>query len=244
MFPLINTHWTTCVNEQHAYLFVRKIIFFLLFQPLGSSLLVFIVSICLLSLVLKSYKFLTRVLLSFLIVLLVSLQYQPLTTRYLTNLLSADIPSSVIHDGVNSSKVIVLVGRGQQIAKATTKVAIEIFNSQNIDSVYISGDDPRTALRLIDGGISSELVFGDSCAKNTWENALYANTWIQNNYPQADVILVTDIWQLKRASQAFLRFGINTSPVFAVPDLPERAKNFLAKREFLALMYYYVTGRY
>jgi len=184
------------------------------------------------------------VLLSFLIVLLVSLQYQPLTTRYLTNLLSADIPSSVIHDGVNSSKVIVLVGRGQQIAKATTKIAIEIFNSQIVESIYISGDNPKTAQRLIDGGVPGELVFGDSCAKNTWENALYAKNWIQENYPQAEIILVTDVWQLKRANQAFLRFGINTSPVFAVPDLPESARNFLAKREYLALMYYYVSGRY
>jgi uncharacterized SAM-binding protein YcdF (DUF218 family) len=40
-----------------------------------------------------------------------------------------------------------------------------------VNRIYISGDTPPTAQRLLDLGVSPQRIAGDSCARTTWENA-------------------------------------------------------------------------
>ena len=67
----------------------------------------------------------------------------------------------------------------------------------------MSGDSPRR-------------IAGDSCVRTTWENATRTTAWLRQHHPGASlpaVLLITDPWQLPRASRAFSRQGLQVQPL-------------------------------
>lgn len=72
---------------------------------------------------------------------------------------------------------------------------------------------------------------GDSCARTTWENATHTAAWLHRHHPGAPVLLITDPWQLPRATAAFGHQGLQVIPSAATPHLSAREGNRLALRE-------------
>ena len=64
----------------------------------------------------------------------------------------------------------------------------------------MSGDSPRR-------------IAGDSCVRTTWENATRTTAWLRQHHPGVPVLLITDPWQLPRASRAFSRQGLQVQPL-------------------------------
>ena len=88
--------------------------------------------------------------------------------------------------------------------------------------IYVSGDTPATAQRLIQLGVPPGRSSGDSCARTTWENAILTSPWIRDHYTPANqpaVVLITDPWQLARASRSFRVQKLAVTPVAADPGL-------------------------
>jgi uncharacterized SAM-binding protein YcdF (DUF218 family) len=59
----------------------------------------------------------------------------------------------------------------------------------------------------------------------------------------APVLLITDPWQLPRASRAFQRQGLRVIPLAAEPSLAAAARNRLALREAAGTLLYGLQGR-
>ena len=187
------------------------------------------------------------------LVVLMSGIYSPLATNLLTAWLTAQLPTpqSIQVASVEQGSVVVLVGRGAQIASATTGLASRVVRDQPVLAVYVSGDDPSTAQALIDRGVPSKLVAGDSCARTTWENATLTAAWVRKEFPlhhQADahlppIVLITDPWQLPRAAQAFSRQGLVVHPMAVAPPLSPQQSNRLALRETAATILYRLQER-
>ena len=78
-------------------------------------------------------------------------------------------------------------------------------------------------------GVAPSRIAGDSCARTTWENATRTAAWLRQHHPGAPVLLITDPWQLPRASRAFARQGLQVQP--------------LALRETAATLLYRLQGR-
>ena len=97
----------------------------------------------------------------------------------------------------------------------------------------MSGDSPRR-------------IAGDSCVRTTWENATRTTAWLRQHHPGASlpaVLLITDPWQLPRASRAFARQGLQVHPLAAEPQLSVPRRNRLALREAAATLLYLLQGR-
>jgi uncharacterized SAM-binding protein YcdF (DUF218 family) len=98
-------------------------------------------------------------------------------------------------------------------------------------------DGPGTAQRLLQLGVPPERIAGDNCARTTWENASLTSPWIRAHHSDANrpaILLITDPWQLPRASRAFQRQPLPVTPIPADPDLPPHQSNRLALRESAA----------
>ncbi len=109
--------------------------------------------------------------------------------------------------------------------------------------MYVSGDQRATAERLLQLGVAPARIAGDSCARITWENATLTSAWLQQHHPGAPVLLITDPWQLPRASRAFQRQGLSVIPLAAEPSLAAAARNRLALREAAGTLLYGLQGR-
>jgi uncharacterized SAM-binding protein YcdF (DUF218 family) len=187
------------------------------------------------------------------LVVLMSGIYSPLATNLLTVWLTAQLPTpqSIQVASAEQGSVVVLVGRGAQIASATTALASRVVRDQSVLAVYVSGDDLSTAQALIGRGVPSKLVAGDSCARTTWENARLTAAWMHKVFPlqhQADahlppVVLITDQWQLPRAAHAFSRQGLVVHPMAVAPPLTPQQSNRLALRETAATILYRLQER-
>ena len=97
----------------------------------------------------------------------------------------------------------------------------------------MSGDSPRR-------------IAGDSCVRTTWENATRTTAWLRQHHPGASlpaVLLITDPWQLPRASRAFSRQGLQVQPLAAEPPLSAPERNRLALRESVGTVLYRLQGR-
>jgi len=151
--------------------------------------------------------------------LLLSALYSPAATTLLSGWLSAQLPAPVSPPpgGAPSARpVAVLVGRGPAIAAATTDLAAD---------------------RLVALGVNPARIAGDSCARTTWENATDTADWLRQHHPGAPVLLITDPWQLPRASRAFVSQGLHVTPLAAEPNLDGATRNRLALRETATLLY-------
>jgi len=173
--------------------------------------------------------------------LALSLLYSPLATTLLSGWLQAQLPSSAPADGARP--VAVLVGRGPDIATATVKATAERIGQGQAVAAYVSGDERATADRLLVFGVAPSLVAGDSCARTTWENATHTAAWLRQHHPGAPVLLITDPWQLPRATAAFRHQGLQVIPLAAAPVLGPTERNRLALRETAATLLYRLQGR-
>jgi uncharacterized SAM-binding protein YcdF (DUF218 family) len=185
-----------------------------------------------------------RALLSGLAVAVVSFLYSPLTTAALTAWLSSQLPKPP--PPAPGPALAVIVGRSPEIASASTALAARMLHQGRVQEIYVSGDGPGTAQRLLQLGVPPERIAGDSCARTTWENAGLTSTWIREHHPAAHqpaILLITDPWQLPRASRAFQRQQLHVTPIPADPHLPPHQSNRLALRESAATVLYGLQGR-
>ena len=172
--------------------------------------------------------------------LVLSSIYRSAATTWLSDWLIAQVPSA--DTGSSGQPVAVLLGRGPTIPAATTRVATARYRQGKAVVVYVSGDLPATGDLLVRQGIPPERVAGDSCARTTWENATLTATWLRQHHPSAAVLLITDPWQLARATRAFQRQGLQVIPLVAEPLLSPVERNRLALRESAAIALYRQQG--
>jgi uncharacterized SAM-binding protein YcdF (DUF218 family) len=182
-----------------------------------------------------------RVPLALLVPLACSTLYSPFATAVLTAWLRTQLPAP--SPSAAALPVVVLVGRGPEIAAATTAAAAARLSRGKALAVYVSGDQRATAERLVQLGVAPALVAGDDCARTTWENATLTSAWLRQHHPGAPVLLITDPWQLPRASRAFARQGLQVHPLAAEPPLSASHRNRLALRESAATLLYRLQGR-
>jgi uncharacterized SAM-binding protein YcdF (DUF218 family) len=231
--------WRSCPAAPLAWIGVRELLLTVLFTP---ALLLPVLGLAggILAGVLRLPR-VQALVLTLLLPMVASVLYTPLATDVLTGWLQAQVPPPSPTNAL--SPVVVLVGRGPAIAAATTSAAAPLMGEGLARAVYVSGDVPATAQLLLGKGVAPERVAGDSCARTTWENASLTATWLDRHHPGATVLLITDPWQLPRATRAFQRQGLRVNPRPADPPLPPADRNRLALREAAATLLYRVQGR-
>jgi len=166
--------------------------------------------------------------------------YSPISTAALTQWLDRQRPLPT----PLPTPVAVLVGRGPQIAQATTVLAAQMQRDGLVQQVYVSGDSRATADQLLRLGVPSQEVFGDDCARTTWENATRTASWLrQQKPPVLAIALISDRWQLPRAALAFQRQGLAVRPMAVALPITASEQNHLALRETAATLLYWVQGR-
>jgi uncharacterized SAM-binding protein YcdF (DUF218 family) len=233
-------HWQVCPPLRLAWFELREPLLTLLLTP---ALLLPLVAA--LAFILAWWWQLPRLALpalALLAPLALSVLYSPLATTLLSGWLMAQMPPSGSVHGARP--VAVLVGRGSAIAAATTKLAAERVHQGQAVAAYVSGDERSTAERLYALGVKPALVAGDSCARTTWENATHTAAWLRQHHPGAPVLLITDPWQLSRATAAFRHQDLQVIPLAAAPVLGLTERNRLALRETAATLLYRLQGRF
>jgi uncharacterized SAM-binding protein YcdF (DUF218 family) len=173
--------------------------------------------------------------------LTLSIFYSSAATALLSGWLLAQLPPAP--PPPTALPVAVLVGRGPEVAAASTKVAAERLRQGEAAAIYVSGDARSTAEQLLTLGADPDMVAGDSCARTTWENAIITAAWLGQHHPGAPVLLITDPWQLARATHAFNHQGLAVQPLMAEPAISASARNRLALRETAATLLYWAQGR-
>lgn len=175
---------------------------------------------------------------------LVALLYSPIGTVWLTAWLEQQLPpSSDSAPRESVPAVAVLVGRGPQVADATTVVAAGLVQSSEVGAVYMRGDAISTAQALERRGVRPDQIAGDSCARTTWENATRTEVWLRHHHPSASVVLITDPLQLPRALAVFRRQGLQVQPLPAEPSVSSGQRNRIALRETAGTLLYALQGR-
>ena len=232
--------WQDCAQISLAWFGPRELLLNLLFTPAlllplvagGSALLAWALR----------WRSSAALALALLTPLAVSTIYSPIATALLTAWLQGPLPASAAP--ASTTPVVVLVGRGPDVAAATTAAAAHHLSLQPGSVVYVSGDQRSTAERLLALGVPPARIAGDSCARTTWENATRTAAWLQQHHPGAPVLLITDPWQLARASAAFRRQNLQVIPLPVSPALPPAERNRLALRETAATLLYRLQGRF
>jgi uncharacterized SAM-binding protein YcdF (DUF218 family) len=233
--------WTACPPAPLAWIELREVLLTILNTPLLLLPLLTVLALALLwRLPLRRRSV---VVLSAVLPLLASLLYSPATTALLERWLASQVPSPSPLVSASPVAVAVLPGRGPQIAAVTTPLAAASLRRGTVSAIYVSGDQRATAEQLLRLGAPPALVSGDSCARTTWENATRTASWLRRHHPGAPVLLITDPWQLPRASHAFLRQGLSVVPQPAIPPLSPAQQNRLALREAAATVLYDIQGR-
>ena len=233
--------WTACPPAPLAWIELREVLLAVLHTPL---LLLPLLSVLVLALLWRLPLPRREVFaLSAVIPLLASLLYSPATTALLGRWLASQVPSPSPIVAPSPAAVAVIPGRGPQIAAVTTPLAAASLRRGTVSAIYVSGDQRATAEQLLRLGAPPARVSGDSCARTTWENATRTASWLHRHHPGAPVLLITDPWQLPRASHAFLRQGLSVVPQPAIPPLSPAQQNRLALREAAATLLYGMQGR-
>lgn len=181
-----------------------------------------------------------------LVPLILSGIYSPASTAALERWLAGQLPSAMPLPPARShaaASVAVIPGRGPVVAAATTAKAAELIRDHRAAAVYVSGDARSTADHLLEFGVPADRVSGDSCARTTWENARRTTVWLRDHHPGVAVLLISDPWQLPRATAAFRRQGLTVIPLPVVPSLSSRSRNRFALRETAATLLYKLQGR-
>ena len=241
-----SVEWNLCPPEPMAWIPLRELLLHLFTNP--ALLLPLLAALVLLLGVATGLGWAWRALLSGVAVALVSLLYSPLATAALSAWLSSQLPRPTSPSLPPSPppSLAVLVGRGVEISDATTALASSLLRQGRVQQIYVSGDSPATAQRLLQLGVPPARIAGDSCARTTWENATLTSAWIRGystpSSPPA-ILLITDPWQLPRASRAFQRQRLPVTPIAVDPGLSPQQRNRLALRETAATLLYGLQGR-
>jgi len=234
--------WNSCPAAPAAWFSLRDFLLQLLTTP--ALLLPLVASLVLLLCATARVGWAWQALLAGLAVLLASLLYSPLTTAVLSDWLDSQMPPA--QPPSSGLTLAVLVGRGPQIAEATTAQAALLLRQGKVQQIYVSGDEPATAQRLLELGVPPGRISGDSCARTTWENAMLTGAWIRRfvkSSSRPSIVLITDPWQLPRACRAFRRQQLAVFPLAAEPNLLPAQRNRLALRESAATLLYGLQGR-
>lgn len=230
--------WNSCPPAPLAWFSLRELLLGLvhtptLMLPLAAALALALAWLCQLSRV-------GTAALALLLPLALSAIYSPPATALLSGWLHSQLPAA---PASGSPAVVVLLGRGDAIAAATTTTAAAQLRRDPSLSAYVSGDARSTAERLVQLGVAPTRIAGDSCARTTWENATLTAAWLGQHHPGAPVLLITDPWQLPRATRAFARQGLQVEPLAAEPPLGAPERNRLALRESAGTVLYWMQGR-
>jgi uncharacterized SAM-binding protein YcdF (DUF218 family) len=230
--------WTACPPAPLAWFSLRELLLGLVHSP---ALLLPLAAA--LGLALAWWWQLSRAgttALALLLPLALSAIYSPPATALLSGWLQSQLPAA---PSSAPAAVVVLLGRGPAIAAATTSsAAVQLRRDPSLPT-YVSGDARSTAERLVQLGVAPSRIAGDSCARTTWENATRTAAWLRQHHPGVPVLLITDPWQLPRASRAFARQGLKVHPLAAEPPLTAPERNRLALREAAASLLYRLQGR-
>jgi len=231
--------WNDCPSAPLAWINLRELLLKVLFTP---ALLLPLVATASALLAWRLHLHRSSMLaLALLAPLAISTIYSPAATTLLSAWLQSQLPApSAVAAGL---PVVVLVGRGPDIASASTAAAAPRLRQGQALAAYVSGDQRSTAELLQKLGVEPSSIAGDSCARTTWENATLTSAWLQQHHPGAPVLLITDPWQLPRASRAFQRQGLSVIPLAAEPSLAAAARNRLALREAAGTLLYWLQGR-
>ena len=143
--------------------------------------------------------------------LALSATYSPLATALLSGWLQSQLPAS---PSSGPAGVVVLLGRGDAIAAASTEAAAQRLRQGQAVAAYVSGDARSTAERLVQLCVAPSRSAGDSCARITWENATCTAAWLRQHHPLA-----------------------------AEPPLSAPERNRLALRETAGTLLYRLQGR-
>jgi uncharacterized SAM-binding protein YcdF (DUF218 family) len=230
--------WQTCPPAPLAWFSLRELLLGLVHTP--ALLLPLAAALALALAWWLQLPRLATAALALLLPLTLSAIYSPPATALLTGWLQSQLP---VAPSSAPAAVVVLLGRGDAIAAATTKAAATRLRQGKAVAVYVSGDARSTAERLVQLGVAPSRIAGDSCARTTWENATRTASWLRQHHPGAPVLLITDPWQLPRASRAFARQGLQVQPLAAEPPLSAAERNRLALREAAATLLYWLLGR-
>ena len=241
-----SVEWNLCPPEPMAWIPLRELLLHLFTTP--ALLLPLLAALVLLLGVATGLGWAWRALLSGVAVALVSLLYSPLATAALSAWLSSQLPRPPPPSSPPSPSpaLAVLVGRGVEISDATTALASSLLRQGRVQQIYVSGDSPATAQRLLQLGVPPARIAGDSCARTTWENATLTSAWIRGHSTPSSppaILLITDPWQLPRASRAFQRQQLPVTPMAVDPGLSPQQRNRLALRETAATLLYGLQGR-
>jgi uncharacterized SAM-binding protein YcdF (DUF218 family) len=230
--------WQTCPPAPLAWFSLRELLLGLVHTP--ALLLPLAAALALALAWWLQLPRLATAALALLLPLSLSAIYSPPATALLTGWLQSQLP---VAPSSAPAAVVVLLGRGDAIAAATTKAAATRLRQGKAVAVYASGDARSTAERLVQLGVAPSRIAGDSCARTTWENAIRTAAWLRQHHPGASVLLITDPWQLPRASHAFTRQGLQVQPLAAEPQLSAPERNRLALRESVGTVLYWLQGR-
>jgi uncharacterized SAM-binding protein YcdF (DUF218 family) len=230
--------WQTCPPAPLAWFSLRELLLGLVHTP--ALLLPLAAALALALAWWLQLPRLATAALALLLPLTLSAIYSPPATALLTGWLQSQLP---VAPSSAPAAVVVVLGRGDAIAAATTKAAATRLRQGKAVAVYVSGDARSTAERLVQLGVAPSRIAGDSCARTTWENATRTASWLRQHHPGAPVLLITDPWQLPRASHAFTRQGLQVQPLAAEPQLSAPERNRLALRESAGTVLYWLQGR-
>ena len=230
--------WQTCPPAPLAWFSLRELLLGLVHTP--ALLLPLAAALALALAWWLQLPRLATAALALLLPLTLSAIYSPPATALLTGWLQSQLP---VAPSSAPAAVVVLLGRGDAIAAATTKAAATRLRQGKAVAVYVSGDARSTAERLVQLGVAPSRIAGDSCARTTWEHATRTAAWLRQHHPGAPVLLITDPWQLPRASHAFTRQGLQVQPLAAEPQLSAPERNRLALRESAGTVLYWLQGR-
>ena len=241
-----SVEWNLCPPEPMAWIPLRELLLHLFTTP--ALLLPLLAALILLFGAATGLGWAWRALVSGVAVALISLLYSPLATAALSAWLTSQLPIPPLPSlpPSPSPALAVLVGRGVEISDATTALAASLLRQGRVQRIYVSGDSPATAQRLLQLGVPLQRIAGDSCARTTWENATRTSAWIRGPSPPSippAILLITDPWQLPRASRAFQRQQLLVTPMAADPKLSPQQRNRLALRETAATLLYGLQGR-
>ena len=235
--------WIDCKPVPLVWFSWRESLLNVLFTPWLLSLFVGLFITALIVVLPNRFAWWGRALIVISSVLLVNTIYSPLATQWLSVWLASQLPPPVELAEDAPRPIAVILGRGAKIGKATSRLAAQLLNDHKVEAVYVSGDRPSTAQRVVKLGAPAERVAGDSCARTTWENATLTTQWLQRNHPEAPVLLISDPWQLPRAAHVFGRQGLKVLPLAVAPQVSGRTRNRLALRETAGTLLYRLQGR-
>lgn len=228
--------WSYCADPPLAWIQLRDTLLKLFFTPWLSLPLVVLVWFPFSRLLCKRSR--PRVLSLAFLVALISVIYTPLSTALFTGLLVRLIPASTVF----STSTAVLLGRGPEIGNASAAMAAVLLQQDLAQKIYISGDTVSSTAPLLSLGVPATAIAGDSCAQTTAENAQVTSRWLHRHGIRS-IVLLTDKWQLARATRLFSREGILVQPLIVPVQLSSSQANRLALREFWAYGLYWLQGR-